>query len=85
MKFTGAEGVGEGMGLTATSGYVPAADPKEMVEISCVELMKLAKKLEPLNSTLAPFWKLVPVIVRVGEELAGALVGLIDVIVGGGG
>jgi len=47
--------------------------------------MKLAKKLEPLNITLAPGWKLAPVIVRVGEELAGALVGLIDVIVGGGG
>jgi hypothetical protein len=60
-------------------------DPKEIVEISCVELMKLAGKLELLNIILAPGWKLVPVIVRVGAELTGALVGLIDVIVGGGG
>jgi len=50
-----------------------------------VELVKLAGKLELLNITLAPGWKLVPVIVRVGEEPVWAVVGLIEVIVGGGG
>ena len=37
------------------------------------------------KSTLAPNWKPVPVIVRVGVEPDAAVVGLIEVIVGGGG
>jgi hypothetical protein len=58
---------------------------KEMVAVSWVELVKLAPKLPPLKITLVPGWKLVPMIVRVGEEPVWAVAGLIEVIVGGGG
>ena len=65
---------------------MPAATPpREIVVVSRVGLVKTAGKFELFNIILAPFWKLVPVIVRVGEELTGALVGLIEEIAGGGG
>lgn len=50
-----------------------------------MELSVPEEKVEPLNMTLAPGSKFVPVIVTISEEPLGALVGVIDVMVGGGG
>jgi hypothetical protein len=86
VKFTALEEVGVGTGLTTVIGYVPAATPAvEIVTLNWVVLLKMPIEFPPLKLTLAPFWKLDPVIVRVGVEPVGALAGLIDAMVGGGG
>jgi len=84
VKFTELDDAVVGIEFTTVIGKVPPTVGKMLV-INCVELTKAAEKLWLLNVTLELGWKLAPVMVSIIDGLSGALVGLIELITGGGG